>query len=150
MVNSSSDCRVRILQETLHTVIWYYNTTQITDGSYTVSVSARNVVGDFIDNDSITFIVDNLVPVSITFNATLNGIANVTVISQSVVQRVVLEFDNQTVGELFSPSYSFLIDTTGYVDGTHELHALVYARSGIMNETRQTVQINNRHDISIL
>jgi hypothetical protein len=130
-----------------------FDTNSIPDGYYNISVTSKNVVNQIIDTNKVTIYVDNLISVAIVSDDTLYDVDNVSVVAQQNLQNVVLEIDNQTIGELSNSPvlnlYNFQFDTSLFSNANHTLSATVYSFTGMSNTTTKQIIIDNRRTMSI-
>lgn len=126
------------------------DTTQYTNGTYTLSARAYDAEGNNTRSSEITVNINNAIPdtappqLSITSplnNATVSGTINVTssATDENGISRVDVLVDNSQVTSLTSSPYTYSLNTSQYSDGNHTITVKAYDPSN--NEAVQTVTV---------
>jgi len=135
-----------------------WNTTGVTNGSYSLTAKAYDAAGNVTTSSAVTVTVNNTVApppdttpptASITApasGATISGTPNVTVSASDGVgvTKVELYVDGTLAAIDIASPYSFAFVSTNYTNGTHSLVAKAYdAANNVGTSTAVSVTINN-------
>lgn len=130
------------------------DTTQYTNGDYTISARAFDAEGNNSRSNYVSVSISNAIPdttppqlfiTSPLNSATVSGAINVTssATDENGISRVDVLVDNNKVTSLTSSPYTYSLNTSQYSDGNHTITVKAYDPSN--NETTKsvTVQVDN-------
>ncbi len=127
-----------------------WNTTQFSDGEYTIKIKAYDTDNLSTEKQYKVYIdnIDSLPTVSITSlqnGATVSGTISVDVVASDDrgISKIELYLDNQRLTEIYNSSGSYNLNTTLYSDGSHILKATAYDTINQSSSTQMLLYFDN-------